>query len=367
MAVYTLEIVNRNGGLVADLTGIATSRKFEVERNAAGKVSFEVDAKVLSDFALTNNTTGAAILAPGINEVRVKRGSTYLTGGKITYIETTGSGENKTVSVHADGFLSLFKDRFYEKQKIFTAVEASTILWTVINETQTASANFYNSALEALPTAGDCTFGVTQGTLETIGAKDRTYEIGKNVKDILVQMTELQSTSTDIYFTYDKVFHAVARQGSNKPGIVFELGKNVLGYKLPHDAQEIANRVITTGSGSQGAGTLVASVVADAPSQVNYRVRQRIRQFNSIDNTSTLDDHGNGLLQALKDPMNTPDITVDLNDEVTIADFWVGDRVMVRLEDPEIPHDISGLYRVEKINMTISDEELETATLTLSV
>lgn len=364
---YSFEIWNRTGSLIADLTGIATDRTFEAERNAAGQINFNIDAKLLNDYATANSTSGAAILSPGANEVRVKRGATYLMGGKISYFETTGSGAEKEVSVKADGFLNLFKDRFYEKQRVFTGVQASTILWTVIDETQTASSNFYDSSMAALPSSTDTTFGVTQGTLDTIGTKDRTYDIGKNVKDILVQMTELQTTATDIYFTYDKIFNAVVRQGSDKPGIVFETGKNIISYRFPVDAQSLANRVLTTGSGSEGGGTLVTSVVQDTSSQTNYRVRQLMRQFNSISEQDTLDDHGNAYLAAAKDPLNVPEITVDLNGDIDIEDLWVGDRVTVNVFDPELPSDPSGFYRVEKINMSISNEGNETAQLSLSV
>lgn len=368
MALYGFEVYSRAGALVADLSTLATNRKITIERNAPEKITFEVDSRELSEYASTNNTTGAQILSAGVNEVRVKRnaptGATYLCGGRIDYVETSGSGVDKTVNVTVNGFLNMFKDRFYEVQKVHTGVEASTILWTAINESQTASANFY---APTLPSAANCDFGVTQGTLDTIGNKDRTYEVGKNVKDILVQMTELQTTATDIYFTYDKTFNAVVRQGSDRPGIVFETGKNIIDYKLPIDSQEISNRVITTGSGTEGGGTLVQSIVTDSNSQINYRVRQHVQQFNSISEETTLSDHGNGYLQATKDPLNTPEVSVLLGDDLNVTDFWVGDRVTVNITESDLLDDPSGFYKIEQIQLDISDEDEESAKLTLSV
>lgn len=361
--MYSYEIWSRSGSLVADLTRLATDRKFSASRNEAEEVSFKIDAKALKEYADGTHQTAAGILGVGSNEIRVKRDDTYLLGARVESY-TVGDGDDKTIDVIGRGFLNMLKDRMLEKQRIFTAEEASMIIWTVIDEMQTGSSAFWDTSTPVSASYAD--LGITQGTLDTIGDKDRTYEIGKNVKDVLVQMTELQTTATDVYFTYDKVLNVVSRQGSDKPGVIFELGDNITSYTFPFDGQEIANRIITTGSGSEGGGTLVTSIVQDTGSQASHQIRQHLQQFNAVSEQDTLDDHGNGYMQATKDPIRTPELDVDLNDRVTIDDFWIGDRIMLKLGDDELPVDPSGLYRVEKIDMDIDDEDKETAKLTVS-
>lgn len=356
---YAFEVWNKSGTLLADLTGLATNRNIKAGRNEAEEITFDIDADALKAYADSIGTTPQSLLSVGANEIRVRRGTNYLVGGRIDYYSTTLE-DTRTISVKAVGFLSMLADRFLEKQRIFTATDAATILWTVINEMQTASANFWDTSVPV--TAAYADLGITQGTLDTIGNKDRTYDTGKNVKDILVQMTELSTTSTDFEFTPEKVFNVYDRLGSDKPLIVFSYPHNILSGTVPVDGMGIYNRVVTFGSGL-GDEARVQSIDQDTSSQINYDIRQRFLQFNSIQEEDTLSEHGEAELQVSKDPLEIPQIEVDLNDDITIDDFWVGDRVTVEIDDDAIPSTVSGLYRIERLDLTIGNEGQETAKL----
>lgn len=364
VAQYAFEVYTPTGTFVAELGGLATNRHIRVSRNESGEITFDLDTHQMKLLAAQYNTTTAGILAEGVNELRVRRNDTYLKqGGRIDYVLDKGSGADKVTSVRVPGFLEMLADRYVETQRVFTATQAATILWTVINEMQTASTNFWATPA---PTAGRATLGITQGSLDTtIGTKDRTYEGGKSVKDILTQMTELSTTDTDIEITHTKALNVYERMGSNKPLLVFELGRNIIDYEVPRDATGLANRVISYGAGT-GEAARVESIDQDTTSETTYKVRQHVLQLNSVEETATLSAHGGGYVAAAKDPITTPKITVDLSVDVDMGDFWVGDAVTVRIIDDDLPTAIDGLYKVEEIDLTIADNGTETAKLTLS-
>lgn len=364
MAQYDWEIW-RDGTFIADISGYATDRKVTVQRNGNGQITFGVDARQLRLFAESNNLTVHGILAEGRNEVRVKRNGTYLRqGGQIGHVsDALSESVHKQSTVTANGFLGLLEDRYLEKKRTFNNVQAATILWTVINEMQTGSANFWAAPT---PSGARATYGITQGSLDTtIGTKVRTYEPGKNVRDILVQMTQLITTDTDVEITYDKTLNVYERMGTDKPQVVFEYGRNILDYEIPRDATGLVNRAVTYGQGA-GADVIVQSIDQDTDSQDLYQVRQHVIQMNSVSEEDTLSEHGAGRVAVSKNPLVIPRLTVDLQRDFTIADFWVGDAVTVRISDPDIPVEVDGLFRIEQIDLDIADNGTEKANLMVS-
>lgn len=361
---YSVELWNRAGSQIADITKYASGLSINAGRNKAEAISFELDAYAFADYAERINTNVAQLLTKKVTEVRIKRNDTYLVGGFIVGHNARVRNADIKIAVRASGFLNFFKDRYFEKQRIFTNVDAAQILWTVIDETQSGSSDFYDTASATVDSA-NTDFGITQGTLDTIANKDRQYDFGKNVKDAIVQMTEVQSETGDFYFTYDKTFNFVDRQGSDKPQIVFSYPGNILEADFPEDAGNLANRIISVGSG-QGEN-LVYSIDQDTGSQANYYLSQDWQQFSSIEEQATLSEHGEGLLQAEKDPLNIPDIRVDLNGAVSIEDFWVGDRVRIVEDSNAIPSETNGLFRIEELDLDVDENGHETAKLEITL
>lgn len=370
VGTYNFEVYTPDGQFVADITQLANAKRIVAGRNLAGEITFTVDMASLKAFAEQNNTTPRAILNEGVNEIRVKRDGVYLRqGGRIDWVgenhKPNEQSINKQTHVQCPGFLDMLTERYYEKKRVFTNVQVATIVWTVINEMQTASANFWHTAAAGV-TAARATLGLTQGTLDTtIGTKTRTYEPGKPVKDILTQFTELVTTETDIEIDHEKAVHVRERMGSDKPQVVLAYGDNIVDYELPRDAKSIVNRAVTYGSG-KGTENRVQSINQDTASQDGYRIRQSVHQRSSVQEEATLSEYGAGRVAAQKLPVTVPKILVDLTKNVSINDFWVGDRVTVQIIDPDASIEINGVYRVEAIELSISDEGEEYAMLTVS-
>lgn len=363
---YHFKVYSRTGVFIADLTGLATSRKFTVGRNEPDQITFDLDSDELKRYADSLGTTPEGILLAGSNELRVYRrndaGSDIaLVGGRIDLVTDSAESE-RSKSVTVRGFLTMFNDRLFEVERVFTSEDAGVIAWTLIDESQTGSSNIYTTPL---PDPDNCDFGITEGTVEALGNHDRTYEVGKPIAEALKQLTEVGSFTMDFWFTPEKEFNVAARQGSDKPLVKFGYPHNVTSLDIPNDASAMANRVLTLGT-DDGAGSRLQSVDEDEASQLNYQVRQRREQYNAIEVEATLSEHGQAAVALRKNPIRVPSLTADLTSGITIEDFWVGDRITVENEHPSLPQ-LSGLYRVERINMTIEDNGKESADIEVSL
>lgn len=360
---YQWEIYSSSGVLIADLGPLARNRQIKATRNGIEDISFDVDAAALNALANKLFTTNAAILGSGNNEIRVGRTNaagykTYLCGGRIDYHKSSVSAADKVISVTAHGFFSMLKDRFYEVARTFSATDYGTLLWTVVNETQTASANFYAAPL---PLAADCDFGITQGTVQTIGNITITYDINKKVDDIVSEATKNNDLICDFSFSETKVFNVWQRLGSDKPTIIFEYpgGRILDSTEFDLDAQALANRVTVSGQNA-------AVIVEDAGSEATNKVRQYMLQSNSETSATVLTGQGKAYSSVAKNPLLLVAPEVDLNGSVTIDQFWIGDRITVRNNDSTIPVPAAGLWRVEALDLKIDENGMETAKLTLT-
>lgn len=349
MSRYAVEIVNPDGELVVDLSGRAFARRIVLSRNEPEDITFTVNLPEFERYCRLLGLIPQNVLAVYQNEVRIKRRQNYICGGQLIYRDIQINAQNENLEVRATGFLNLFKDRYTEAERIFTATEATEIAETLINETQ---------ALDN----GD--FGVTIGSMATVGPHDRTYR-RTNIKDALQALTKVQTNPFDFEFTYDKVFNTYATLGSNRPEIIFEYPKNIKDFKVPVDATGLANQIIVLGS---GIGELAANqeIVEDLGSQLNYKLRQKIITPNSVQESGTLIDHGNAELAAWAYPFELPSIVVDGNLAPYIGDYQLGDYVKVKLGKYQMIEHIDTMYRIEKIDIQIDDNDNESIRLYLS-
>lgn len=349
MSRYAFEIVNPDGELVADFTGLAFARRLTLSRNEAEDIYFVMDLNAFERYCDLLGLEPQNVLAVYQNEVRVKRGQNYICGGQLSYIEPKITANGQTVEVRATGFLNLFKDRYTDIERIFTAEEATTIASTLINETQ---------ALDN----GD--FGVTIGAMATVGDHDRTYR-RTNIKDALQELTRVQTNAFDFEFTYDKVFKTYESIGSSRPDIIFEYPNNIKAMNVPLDATGVANQIIVLGSGF-GEEAAIQVTVEDEPSQLNYILRQKIITPNSVQEVDTLTDHGNAELSAWSVPFELPGIEVDGNLVPYVGDYGIGDRVRVRIKGYKMLEHIDTIYRIEKIDVGVDENDNESVKLYLS-
>jgi hypothetical protein len=341
---YHFELWSPSGELLADLAGRAQRRQITQSRNEAEDIQWQLDINELEDLCRRMNTTPDELINPGSTEVRIRRGSSYLCGGQITYRDPNISEGSQYLDVRATGFLNLFKSRYTDApQRVFSAVQATTIAATLINETQAKGA--------------DWDFGVTIGSLATVGVHDRTY-IEDEIKDSLQRLTRVQTAPFDFEFTADKVFNTYARLGSERPEIIFEYPGNVKSLRSPKDATGLANSIRVQGSGSGTDGS--ARAVRDgADSQHNYKVREKKVQESSTVEVGTLEDDGDAELAAWAYPFEVPMLSVDGNVSPLVTDYGIGDYLMFVSKRYRILAALNGFFRLEKRVITIDEDDNE--------
>lgn len=347
---YSFELVNRAGLLLADLSGRAKNRIVTQSRNEADEITWTLDLNEFEAYCRLINQDPKNLLINGSTECRVKRLGTYLVGCQLAYYRIVVSADEHVIEIRTTGFLNLFKDRYTTALRTFTATEASSIAATVISETQ-ALANG--------------SFGITIGSLATVGNHDRTYR-RTNIKNLLQNLTKVQVSPFDMEFTYDKVFKTYSDMGSDRPDVIFEYPGNIREWALANDGTSLGNQIIALGAGF-GEEAQVQVVVDNSGAQLQNALRQKIITPNDVTETATLTSHANAELAAWAYPFEVLALTVDGNQPPYITDYGIGDRVRVTIRDHELASHINSLYRIERREIFIDAEDNEKVKLYLSI
>lgn len=346
---YSIELWTPNGVLLADFSGRASNRRVVKTRNEADEITWSMDLDEFERYCDLIHTHPRALLVNGQTEVRIKRGSEYLSGGQLSYKNVTVNENKKSIELRATGFLNLLKDRFTGGSREFTAEEVTTIAWTLIDESQSL-------------TNGD--FGITQGSLVAAGLNNIVYQ-RRNIKEAIIDLTNDITRSFDIEITYDKVFNTYKQQGNDRPDIIFEYPGNIKNFSLPDDATNLANQVVIFGSGN---GDVSGSFAQedDLGSQAGLKLRQRLLTANGFNDTqNTLTDRAKSELEAWAYSFEIPQLVIDGNIAPFITDYGIGDRVRVNLQGLKSTEHINGIYRLEKYELSIDDEDNEEIKLSL--
>ena len=348
---YTLEIYSNTGSLIGEFSGRAQGRQVRLIRNGVYEATWKIDVDTLEDLARQINTNAKSILGVGTNEVQIKRLGVSIFGGKI--ISYDGSiSEKREVTIKCVGWFELLKDRFTMVEKVFSATDAGTIAKTLIDDTQAL-------------TDGSLGIITSSGQIQASVNRDRTYPIYKNVKDAITQLAEVQN-GFDFEFAPDKKFYVYyPAMGGTRTDFAFEYPGNIKTMRISTNAKELINEVIVRGNG-QGEAT-ITRVVSDAASKTAYKLRQQIVEYADISESATLDAHGNEIISAKKSPIEIISLTVDGDQNPKIGNYWLGDRVRVRMKELTLYQHIDADYRVDEIVIKIDENDAEEVDLKLTL
>ena len=346
---YSVEIFTPLGSLIADLTGLASMRQMNVARNRAGSCSFTINLLKLEALSRKLNLTPQDLLAVNRNEVKIRRGTRYLFGGQICHFEVSVDAES--VDIKVLGFLDLFSFRNLPIETSYVATDAGAIAWDAINVAQSVT---------------DGNYGITQGTIQTSVNRDRTYPIYKNVKDIIVELTEVQN-GFDMEITHDKTFNVYyPYMGFDKSSdLKFYYPGNIKKLKIATDGTKMYNRAYVRGQGFGTAQPIVT--VEDAIYQPYYKVRETVLDYSDIAEEANLTLHGEEKVSLFKDNIEIPQVTIDGNKEPYVGSYWLGDRISLTvLEHAMFNYLSQNTYRIDAIDISIDDDDVEDVTLSLS-
>lgn len=188
-----------------------------------------------------------------------------------------------------------------------------------------------------------------------------SYEL-QNAKDALMDLTALGEDNFDIDFHYDRTFDVLHRKGADKPEIEACYPGNVDSISINRSAANLANKVISIGSGIGDERLQVIN--AHTNSRERYGTHETVKTDNNVSLTQTLLTNSVGTLWDSKDPTNLPEVTIG-DGSINCGNVETGDVITVKIQDDSYLENATGLYKIMKINVSISLEHKETLRLTL--
>lgn len=338
--VYEFELWSIQGKKVADISHLAKGRKYTLERNAAETLDFTLDLDKFEAFCKSINTHPRNVLAPYATDVKVKRNGKYIFGVQVIDCPITLGETSASIAVKCTGYLNLFKDRYVTKT--YSQIDAAAIARDLIMETQAQPNGNVGVTLDA-----------TQYNTGVL--RDRTYT-RDNVKDKAIALTNLIDGNFDIAISWDKKLRTYEQIGSVRGDLEFTYPGNIKSATIERTGTSIFNKIIGVGSGF--GDDQILSIQNSIVSQKAYYLREKIEQFNSVVEQSTLDQNTLGKLDMYQEVLEIPKITVT-GKELDLDYVGIGDRIPVVIGGHTFVDNVFGLYRVEKMDVTIDDNDFE--------
>lgn len=333
---YELELWINNV-LVGDISKLAQSRTYTIKRNDREELSFTLDVKAFEDYCATLGSEPIEVLEAYVTDVRVKRNGKYLFGVQVVDMQYTFDEAGAKVEVKCTGFLDLMMDRYVTIN--YNQVDAAAIARDLIAETQAVMGSF----------------GITNGITEDSGKpRDRNY-VDQNVKDAIMNLTDLSDGKFDFKFLADRTFETYLNMGTTRDNLKFTYPYNIKSMTVPRTALNLYNYIIALGSGF-GEETL-RSEASDTASRLNYGTRQKILSFNSITEQPTLDQQAVSEVLIRKDIVMLPKLKVD-GEFCDLNTVWVGDVIPVNTQGfTSLPLD--GMFKIEQITVSLDANDAE--------
>lgn len=315
--------------------------------NGIGQAAFELD--IYDPKATRINLTRFR------NHIVIKNGNTIEWFGPIVDVDGSFAGVQGQIAVKAETYLSHFQTRQTDSIKQFSAVDRSTVVSTLISESQART----NGNLK-----------VEDGTLDTSTDTTETYEYGI-ISDLIVQQTEpfngidvefvaIQDADAKLdHVEVNTYFPRLASVRDDLPPL--QIGSNVRGIRFKL-SENIINSGIALGAGT--GDSVITSEINYGNSQKAYTRKELIQSAKDIsvpDVLSTLLDRYIALRSVERQLW-----AIDFYPEIapTFSDLSLGDILIMdtELEDGSDWFSYDGQLRVVEIAVDIDDRGVATTT-----
>lgn len=350
-SIWLFRIKNAAGQVIMNLTD-AYDRDIRLSLNKSGEASFKYSLKSLYDYATSVNINMSQIFAEGINTLECLRNGTLVFAGQIEDTVSKLDATTDEVQVKALGWLNLLKKRHagYSTNRVFAAVDAGTIAWTIINEAQQE-------------TNGD--FGITQGTIQTSVTRTIIY-IRKPIYEAIEEMSGADS-GFDFEITPLKVFNVYypAKYQDLTNTVIFKYGKdNFEKIERIRSSTDLYNNSLVLG---QGWGSQELSAERDdVTSQGLFKKREKIDSYKDISNSAVLGDISQQIVDVLANVVPYYILSIHGNDATpAFTDYSLGDIVQVVIEEEF--WSLNQAFRVFEKSIKIGNNDLESVSLTVGL
>ena len=191
--------------------------------------------------------------------------------------------------------------------------------------------------------------------------REVNYEL-QNIKDALIDLTNMEDDNFEFEFKPDRTFNTYARKGADKLDLEVAYPGNVDTMTISRSASNVANKIIAIGSGI-GDERLQVEIYNNKSRRV-IGTRESITTDSNISLESTLRSKAIGNLYDRKDPTNLPRITIK-DGSVNPSNVETGDVILVEAHGEHFIESVTSEYRIVKIDYTLSEDSVEEMVLTV--
>jgi hypothetical protein len=330
MAKWAFVLTGTDGSKIGDLTA-AKGRKLTARLASPSEASFTIDGRHEEALMIDERRTDLLVYRDAVKVFR----------GRVGAGQDQAGTDRHTVSpVTALDYRAVLDPRLIHTALTFTGVDQSAIAWALITDTQGR-------------TGGN--LGITRGLGQTTGIlRDRTYEDGKSVGELITQLSEV-SNGFDWDITPDLAFDVHYPQRGTDRGVVLDYRGTVKGFSRTPGQYANVVRV----SGADGVAPVVREV-ADLASRPEGRVEAQFG-FPDVTQGATLAQKADRLLAELS--AAEPSYTVKLKTWGGPGDLWLGDPVQLVVRSGRL--DELSVRRVVEVDVDINNSGVETVKVSL--
>lgn len=252
-------------------------------------------------------------------DIIVYRNNVKLFRGRIHYSQDNIGPNRHTVTLSAVDYRGLLDRRIFDDTYTWTNTDQGTIAWELVDLTNIGS------------DAGNWDITVDSGSLTTGVNRDRTYDDGQVIGQVLQQLSEVVD-GFDYEVDSSLVFRVFYPQRGEEKPFVLDLGGNVLQVSRTVSSSDYANSVrLNGGEPEEGTAPVSVRTVADIATTPEGRFETQIG-FPDITSQSTLNDRAD--FELAKRAAITPSYVLRIADNRWEGpdQVWLGDTVPLILK-----------------------------------
>jgi hypothetical protein len=297
---FTLQIANSAGAVLADVSDFTS---WTLTQNLDDGCSITFDTR--GDSAAGQNIDELA------TDVLLAQDLAIIERQRIVGVsQVWGPSGEDDVAVTTACYRRLLKKAHVRSPLTYSGITQGTIIWNLIQHAQAA-------------TGGN--LGITLAAAGPAVTRDRTYEVGKNIFDAIVELTQVINGPTwDINSALQLTVSQAALYPTNLMPI--ELGNIARGMSRPSSAAQFGNAVVVTGD------ALLTTPVIQATAGVGTDPRgrwERYQAFGDVSVQNTLIEHADGLLEEANSPASVWQIECEPEAYFSVGNYAVGEFVTI--------------------------------------
>lgn len=341
--IYNQDTANQEFNRIAEITTFKSLNFIEVENNV-GICSFNlnINDEIATEINL-RRYINVVVIKEYDSDIPSSLG-TIVWSGHITHVSGGYEGITGRVDVEAATPLNALMSRYTDyNDVVYTATEQASILWDLIDTTQSKTNGF---------------MGIYQGSLATGNVRDRTYQRNK-IGELLVNMSNvidgcgfsfdpIQDTNGKfVGWTFNTAYPKAGALRTDLNAI--EIGQNVQSLSF-NTRGDIYNTVIGIGGGT---GYPIYSEQSSSGSQLGSTRRETFYTNKDVLEQTTLDEQSEGYLNIVQ--AENFDISLSLIPKTNpeYGSFFVGDYLYLNLQKGYL--NIQGWRKVKAIDIKVSD------------